>query len=544
MPQQSKRSTLPKDGKRKRSTNAADRVRRYNDFLVEALDEYCEHNHPNWRAERLLQFLELSVGVLRDHIESPKAQHITWESPWVTWNFPVLWDWIAWKRRDRVGAGFAYGTLTEANTARRTVALQAIASILTNFTFYQTLQDFTKGAGFERTRDDYKPILAPEAAQLLQRVRGRRAKLQVLEALFRPFSMGAVPIEVADDELREGKKLSKAILKRLEAANKSIDLPSIDLTATLDDTHRADISLIFQIHPLVVETQRRKAYYPMTVGFVIVPSETGAVEDLGALLSEPWLNPDNWSSDDQDALWKTVLGELKRLQESFASEQGEVQTDAVVTINAAVRIPAGASHPQISQEAVEQMLKTFQASGDVIELSYQISPQTPQLSTSARLGFVELLGKVEHAASADQKGRALEQLVETLLASVPGFEVKQRIRTETEEVDLVVLQRGDEPRWKRDAPLLLIECKNWSSRCGKNELVQFKEKLANRRGRSTLGFIVSWNGFAETVTKELLRGSREDMLIVPLTGDQIREAAHAGTILPTLQAAWDNAVMT
>jgi hypothetical protein len=37
--------------------------------------------------------------------------------------------------------------------------------------------------------------------------------------------------------------------------------------------------------------------------------------------------------------------------------------------------------------------------------------------------------------------------------------------------------------------------------------------------RCTLGFLISWNGFASTVTKEMLRGSREQILVVPLMGE-------------------------
>lgn len=63
---------------------------------------------------------------------------------------------------------------------------------------------------------------------------------------------------------------------------------------------------------------------------------------------------------------------------------------------------------------------------------------------------------------------------------------------------------------------------------GKNEFVLFKEKLENRSRRSTVGFLVSWNGFAGTVTKEMLRGSREDVLVVPVTGENIRAGVRSG----------------
>jgi hypothetical protein len=232
------------------------------------------------------------------------------------------------------------------------------------------------------------------------------------------------------------------------------------------------------------------------------------------------------------------------LRKQFGPPDANAVKDAIVTINAKVRIPADAADPEFVNNAVEKMLTTFRSTGEVIEMGYQLGDRNEVTSPGDRLKLLESVRRVEQATSADSKGKALEELIAGFLTNIPGFQVKQRTRTETEEIDLAILNANEDPRWRTGHPLILVECKNWSSSCGKNEIVQFKEKLENRRGRSTLGFLISWNGFAETVTKELLRGSREQILIVPITGAQIREAARTGNLLPTLQAAWDAAVMT
>ena len=98
-------------------------------------------------------------------------------------------------------------------------------------------------------------------------------------------------------------------------------------------------------------------------------------------------------------------------------------------------------------------------------------------------------------------------------------------------------------RWlKTEGPLILVECKNWSSKCGKNEFVAFKEKIANRKGRCRLGFLISWNGFADTFTQEMLRGSREEILVVPLDGRALRDSICGLAFSQVLKAAWDQAV--
>ena len=154
----------------------------------------------------------------------------------------------------------------------------------------------------------------------------------------------------------------------------------------------------------------------------------------------------------------------------------------------------------------------------------------------------QLVQAVDEAQTTDAKGRSLEELVARLFGTVPGFTVGGRLRTVTEEIDITVLNNSDDARIRREEAIILAECKNWSSKCGKNEFVIFKEKIENRKGRCSLGFLISWNGFADTITKEMLRGSHERLLVVPMDGAQIREAVRQGEFITALTSAWDMAI--
>jgi hypothetical protein len=81
-----------------------------------------------------------------------------------------------------------------------------------------------------------------------------------------------------------------------------------------------------------------------------------------------------------------------------------------------------------------------------------------------------LVEAVTKAASVDERGRSLEELVGRLFETIPGFTVTDRIKTATEEIDIAVLNDSTDPRFKRESAILLAECKNWSGKCGKNEL--------------------------------------------------------------------------
>lgn len=176
------------------------------------------------------------------------------------------------------------------------------------------------------------------------------------------------------------------------------------------------------------------------------------------------------------------------------------------------------------------------------DVGKRIAEVAARLSGWGSEALDKLVERVETATSTDDKGRSLEELASRLFEQIPGFVVTGRIRTATEEIDISIVNDVTEPRLRRESALILAECKNWTSKCGKDEFVIFREKLENRKRRCSLGFLISWNGFATTVTKEILRGSREEILIVPITGQNIRAAVHSGDVLKELVSCWDAAV--
>lgn len=178
------------------------------------------------------------------------------------------------------------------------------------------------------------------------------------------------------------------------------------------------------------------------------------------------------------------------------------------------------------------------------EVGRRIAEVAARLSGWGSEALDALVDRIGTATSKDEKGRILEELCSRLFGSVPGFVVTNRVRTETEEIDISIRNGSPEVPFNREGALILAECKNWSGKCGKDEFVLFQQKVANRSQRCSLGFLISWNGFAETVTKEMLRGSREGGLIVLVTGEHIRSAVRSGDFARVLTECWDAAVST
>lgn len=199
----------------------------------------------------------------------------------------------------------------------------------------------------------------------------------------------------------------------------------------------------------------------------------------------------------------------------------------------------GAAYKAVRKIA-DQVEEAAQGAAD--EVGKRIAEIAARLSGWGTDSLDALVDAVENASTTQAKGRSLEELCSRLFETVPGMAVTQRILTETEEIDISIVNGSDEPRLRREGAIILAECKNWSGKCGKNEFVVFRAKLENRSQRTTLGFLISWNGFAETVTKEMLRGSREELLIVPLAGDDLRRAVRANNFAEVMLRAWDTAV--
>jgi hypothetical protein len=82
-----------------------------------------------------------------------------------------------------------------------------------------------------------------------------------------------------------------------------------------------------------------------------------------------------------------------------------------------------------------------------------------------------------------QQGRALEDLICYVLGQVPGVAITHRNEMnafETEEIDVAVWNDGTPDGFFFLPNIVLVECKNWSSRVGSSELSWFDAKLRTR----------------------------------------------------------------
>jgi len=233
--------------------------------------------------------------------------------------------------------------------------------------------------------------------------------------------------------------------------------------------------------------------------------------------------------------------------EARARSHGDVELggthdeDVLYGLDYTINVPAGNL-----RDALDHALKV---NAEVLEAAEAVRVGIDDLVTTAakRLGgwgSGPLDGLIDEMreGTAHEKGLRLEELVSRLFNQVPGFSATGRVLTETEEIDIRVQNTSDDAFWRRESALLIGECKNWSTNCGHPEFTVFKDKLRNRVGRVSTGFLVSWNGFADTVTKDMLRGSEGSILVVPIEGADLRAAVRSGDFPDRLKALTEQAV--
>jgi hypothetical protein len=233
--------------------------------------------------------------------------------------------------------------------------------------------------------------------------------------------------------------------------------------------------------------------------------------------------------------------------EARARGQGDVQLemthdeDVMYGLDFAINVPAGNL-----REALDHAIKVNR---ELLEAAEAVRVGIDDIVTTAAKRLegwgsdpLDALVDQMRDGTAHEKGLRLEELVSRLFNQVPGFSATGRVLTETEEIDIRIQNTSDDAFWRRESALLIAECKNWSTNCGHQEFTVFKDKLRNRVGRVSTGFLVSWNGFADTVTKDMLRGSEGTILVVPIEGSDLRAAVRDGNFPDTLKALTERAV--
>lgn len=129
----------------------------------------------------------------------------------------------------------------------------------------------------------------------------------------------------------------------------------------------------------------------------------------------------------------------------------------------------------------------------------------------------ELWAAVDGAATNHAKGRALEDLIAWLCQQIPGVVITARNELSAagdQEIDVAFWNDQHPDGLRLFDPLILVECKNWSSAVSAHEVSWFFHKL-RERGRP-FGILIATCG----ITGDPILHTRAQQVV----GDALREA--------------------
>ncbi|MBK5113330.1 MAG: hypothetical protein KGD59_02440 [Candidatus Heimdallarchaeota archaeon] len=118
-----------------------------------------------------------------------------------------------------------------------------------------------------------------------------------------------------------------------------------------------------------------------------------------------------------------------------------------------------------------------------------------------------------------KKGKSLEDFCKSFFSEANGIIFLDRNRNfENEEIDIIFENNSREPFFMNlQSPLIFVECKNWSTKVGKDEGIVFADKIRQRRGTTKLGIFVALNDCEKGFYKKIAEIQREGFVIAIVT---------------------------
>jgi len=136
-----------------------------------------------------------------------------------------------------------------------------------------------------------------------------------------------------------------------------------------------------------------------------------------------------------------------------------------------------------------------------------------------------LLADLNKEEDPQRKGRLLEDIGCQIFTLSSGLAIEStRLNNKDEELDIVLRNNITRSFFiSLRSPIILVECKNWSRQVSASVLRDFESKVRNHSNLCRIGIFVALNGFASTDKEVLRRLGRDDIVLVLVTGDDLRE---------------------
>ena len=227
-----------------------------------------------------------------------------------------------------------------------------------------------------------------------------------------------------------------------------------------------------------------------------------------------------------DILWKKIHSNGLELTISAPIDFSASKLSGLIKSNVSRRLRN--THPEIKDRRYFNSPyyvndKAFWTPGNFYGISPHPIRKTPEWKINKYLELYDLWKSTKGETNRIRKGRMLEsficQLFELSNIFVPSLDHDKYNRAmQHEEIDIPIKNRSNSRIIKDCGSIILVECKNWSSNVGNDEIRDFSSKL---RGKINTGFMISVNGFGKFEDHILTRLYYNDKFIITITGNDI-----------------------
>ena len=160
------------------------------------------------------------------------------------------------------------------------------------------------------------------------------------------------------------------------------------------------------------------------------------------------------------------------------------------------------------------------------------------LSNFEKVELQRQFDSLSQIVDSKEKGKALEEFCQLFFSKASGFKiVETNANYANEEIDIMIQNSVNKSYWYHfSSPNIFVECKNWTEKVGKNEIVLFKNKIENHQNLVKIGFLIAMNGFTKGVTIEQIRNQLKGFTIGLIKKEDIIEFLKSNlTILEFLE---------
>ena len=396
--------------------------------LLRVMEEYQE-GHPRFMAEGLLRILTGAIVNLREYLTDGRDPDISWSSPFVELRYSVLWDWE--EGRDTVRPI----TDEDLHNPADPIGSEWIAETFSRILDITILKGLTKGAAFLTKGEETVSLIAPEIQEALDAMT-EEERDAYLTGYGEPFVVGGAyqkAWEFDEDQLKEGEPIEEdgePVMALVPHGPGSIEdtKPVLPFKGEVDGVPFSG-SVVFAVHPLVVDGNHREAFYPVVVGIQFDPTAEDVEKPEDLVFPDPTL----WSPADRETFWTALMGGLEEIGDGLLPEFEPMETAPLSGVSKGISTATGT----LSVTGMDAILS---ASGTVTD-------GTPTIPTTDTMEVFRALGATEVRIVAPPPSRTprtlkdgrthLSRETATMVRSVGGLSLPRKWSSVNKWDDLV-----------------------------------------------------------------------------------------------------------